>query len=56
MPGSATLNAPGGLFTVQDGYMYTHNSGINDFFVESEINLAFRDWEETKNKRFYDKI
>ena len=35
--------------------MYTHNSGINDFFVESEINLAFRDWEDTQNKRFYDK-
>ena len=56
VPGSAALSNPGGLFTVQDGYMYTHNSGINDFFVESEINLAFRDWEETKNKRFYDKF
>ena len=54
-PGAAALSNPGGLFTVQDGYMYTHNSGINDFFVESEINLAFRDWEDTKNKRFYDK-
>jgi len=45
----------GSIFNVQNAYMYTHNSGINDFFVESEINLAFRDWEETKNKRFYDK-
>jgi hypothetical protein len=54
-PWSAALNNPGGLFTVQNGYMYTHNSGINDFFVESEINLAFRDWEDTQNKRFYDK-
>jgi len=55
LPGAPQLSDPGGLFTVQNGYMYTHNSGINDFFVESEINLAFRDWEDTKNKRFYDK-
>jgi len=42
------------LFNVTYGYIYTHVSGINDFFVESEINLAQRDWEEEKGKRHFD--
>lgn len=41
-------------FFVSKGYFYLFNSGIRDFFVESEINLAFRDWEETLDKRHYD--
>ena len=47
-------NATGGLFVVKTGYMYTHNCGINDFYVESSINLAYRDWEEVDRKRHYD--
>jgi len=35
-------------------YMYTHINGINEFFVETEINLAYRDWEDMPSKRFYD--
>ena len=35
-------------------YMYTHVNGINEFFVETEINLAYRDWEDMPSKRFYD--
>ena len=35
-------------------YMYTHVNGVNDFLVETEINIAYRDWEEPKEKRFYD--
>lgn len=46
---------PGGLFTIQNGYMYTHNSGIQDFFVESEMNLALRDYGDDSEKRHYDK-
>lgn len=46
--------ATGGLFVVKTGYMYTHNCGINDFYVESSINLAYRDWEEVDRKRHYD--
>lgn len=34
--------------------MYTHNCGINDFYVESSINLAYRDWEDVDRKRHYD--
>lgn len=36
------------------GYFYLFNSGVRDFFVESEINLAYRDWEEDINGRHYD--
>ena len=36
--------------------MYLHCNGINDFFVESEINLAFRDWGEDMEKRHYDRL
>ena len=35
--------ATGGLFVIKTGYMYTHNCGINDFYVESSMNLAYRD-------------
>ena len=44
----------GGLFVVTGGYMYTHNSGVQDFFVETDINLACRDWEDVPRKRHYD--
>ena len=42
------------LFFVSRGYFYLFNSGIRDFFVESEVNLAYRDWEDLPEKRHYD--
>ena len=42
------------LFFVAQGYFYLFYSGVRDFFVESEINLAYRDWEDTPAKRHYD--
>ena len=42
------------LFYIKSGWFYLFNSGVKDFFVESEINLAYRDWEEPVNKRHYD--
>ena len=57
------LNAFSNIFTESDlnetfsmvhAYMYTHVNGVNDFYVESEINLPYRDWEEPKERRFYD--
>ena len=45
------LNA---AFNMVHAYMYTHVNGVNDFFVETEINIAYRDYEEPKEKRFYD--
>lgn len=50
------LNQKGGnsIFAMRYGYMYTHVNGILDFYVETEINLAYRDWEDDPAKRFYD--
>ena len=45
----------GGVFTMDKAYMYTHNNGIQDFFVESELNMAFRDYGEDIDKKHYDK-
>lgn len=45
---------PNPAFAMRYAYMYTHCNGILDFFVESEINLAQRDWEETPSGRHYD--
>ena len=42
------------LFHVSEGYFYLFNSGVRDFWVESEVNLAYRDWEDTPGKRHYD--
>ena len=41
-------------YSMVHAYMYTHVNGVNDFYVESEINLPYRDWEEPKERRFYD--
>jgi len=41
-------------FYVKEGYFYLFNSGVRDFFVESEVNVAYRDWEDTVEKRHYD--
>jgi len=42
------------LFSIANAYMYTHVNGINEFFVESEINLAQRDWGDQIRQRHYD--
>jgi hypothetical protein len=41
-------------FGLLRGYFYLFNSGVRDFFVESEVNIAYRDWEDQPNKRHYD--
>lgn len=41
-------------FTVKDGFMYLFNSGVRDFYVESEINVDYRDWGEKEEERHYD--
>lgn len=43
-----------GFFMVRYAYMYLFNSGIRDFYVESEINLAYRDYGDDPGKRHYD--
>lgn len=41
---------------VKDAFMYLFNSGVRDFFVESEINVDLRDWGETLDERHYDHL
>ena len=41
------MKSYGGKFfqlRVKDAFMYLFNSGVRDFFVESEINVDLRDW------------
>jgi len=45
---------PNPRFAMRYAYMYTHVNGILDFFVESEVNLANRDWEDRADARIYD--
>ena len=50
---STNAGDPNPVLAMRYAYSYTHSNGILDFFVESEINLDQRDWEDTKEKRIY---
>jgi len=41
-------------FLVKNGWFYLFNNGIRDFFVESEVNLAYRDYGDIIAQRHYD--
>lgn len=41
-------------FWVKDGFFYLFNNGVRDFFVESDVNVGFRDWGEELTQHFYD--
>ncbi len=41
-------------FWVHGGYFYLFCNGVRDFYVESEVNIGYRDWEDDQAKRFYD--
>ncbi len=41
-------------FSIRDAYFYLFNSGVKDFYVESEINVDLRDWGLTDTEQFYD--
>ena len=43
-----------GVFRIKDAYFYLFYNGIRDFFCESELNMAFRDWGESDTEKFYD--
>lgn len=48
------LSASGLRFSVKNGWFYLFNSGVKDFYVESEINIDLRDWGEEESQRHYD--
>ena len=52
--GSGPSIANKGFFIIKNAYFYLFNSGVRDFYVESEVNTFFRDWEDGNEKRFYD--
>jgi hypothetical protein len=41
-------------FAVREAYFYLFNSGVRDFFVETEVNVDLRDWGEADAERHYD--
>ena len=50
------LNGPvgyNGVFLLKRAFMYLFNSGVRDFFVESEFNIDMRDWQDTDAKKHY---
>lgn len=49
LAGSFNLN-----LIVKDAFMYLFNSGVRDFYVESEVNVEYRDWGEQEEERHYD--
>jgi hypothetical protein len=52
-----TGNANGGIFTVKNSYIYLFHSSVRDFFVESDLNIDMRDWEnEDTRKQHWDAL
>jgi len=41
-------------FYVENGFFYLFCNGVRDFYVESDVNVGYRDWEDDHSKRFYD--
>jgi len=53
--GRHNLDGAGGGFWIKNSeYFHLFNSGVRDFFVESEINIDFRDWGDADSERHYD--
>jgi hypothetical protein len=41
-------------FSVNNSWIYLFNNGVKDFFAESELNMAYRDYGENDYEKFYD--
>jgi hypothetical protein len=41
-------------FGVKNAFFYLFQSGVRDFFVETELNISYRDWGNQDDQRFYD--
>lgn len=52
--GSPGINTPNSFNLGVKGWFYLFNSGVKDFFVESEINTSYRDYGELPEQKFYD--
>jgi hypothetical protein len=43
-----------GVLTVKNSYAYLFFNGVRDFFTESELNMALRDYGQESYEKFYD--
>lgn len=41
-------------FVINKAFFYLFVNGVRDFFVESEFNIAYRDWDDRDDQRHYD--
>jgi hypothetical protein len=53
-PFSNLVEREKGLWSVREAYFYLANSGIRDFFVESEVLIDFRQQSEREGSKHYD--
>jgi hypothetical protein len=42
------------VLNVKNAQIHLFHSGVRDFFVESEVNVEYRDWEDEEFQRHYD--
>lgn len=43
-----------GVFSLRNAWFYLFCNGVRDFFTESELNMAYRDYGDEDIKKFYD--
>jgi hypothetical protein len=43
-----------GIISIRNAYFYMFCNGVRDFYTESELNMAFRDYGEEPFEKFYD--
>jgi len=43
----------GGIFSQKNAFIYLWHSSVRDFFVESELNIDMRDWEDDNEKKHW---
>ena len=53
-PDASSESWANSFFWIKDAYFYLFNSGVRDFYIESEINIDLRDWDNVPEKRYYD--
>lgn len=42
--------------SVKQAFMYLFNSGVRDFYVETEVNIDYRDWGQKEEERHYNHL
>jgi len=49
----SSTSSQSGFWTVKNSFIHLFHSSIRDFFVESEINIDMRDWEDDVEKQHW---